>query len=209
MFGSKIVLWLLYIIGGFLLGSMMFSQWLPNHFLKKDVTDLSDDQNPGATNVFITCGPVWGLLCLSLDMMKGFLPVYLGFRFLDPSSLWFALVMAAPVVGHAVAPLNSFHGGKCIATTFGVLLGLFPLTHIVLLLAGIYLIFSTVLKINPNRIRSIAAFGLFGLISLISLIYHNQYAIAIGCMLISLIVIMKHSKYFAERSWNVVVHKNI
>lgn len=208
MFSHELSLWYLYIIGGFFLGSMMFSQWLPKYFLKKDVASLSDDQNPGATNVFIACGPVWGILCLSLDMLKGFLPVYLSFHFLDPTNLWFALVMVAPVVGHAIAPINSFHGGKCIATTFGVLLALFPLTHIVLLLAGIYLIFSTVLKINPNRIRSIAAFGLFGLVSLISLIYHNQYAIALGCTLISLIAIMKHSKHFTEQSYHAAFDKN-
>lgn len=196
MYNPELNIWLCFIIGGFLLGNLMFSQIVPRVFLHKNIMALSDDHNPGATNVFIHCGPVWGLICLSLDMLKGFLPVYMSFNLLDADNLWFALVLAAPVIGHSVAMFNHFSGGKCIATAFGALLGLFPLTRIVLLLAGIYIVFSTMLKINPNRIRSIAAFGLFGLISVIFLIYRSQYSIAIGCVLISLIVMYKHSKCF-------------
>lgn len=195
MYKPELIMWLRFIIGGFLLGSMMFSQIIPKLFLHKDIMAISDDHNPGATNVFIHCGPIWGLICLSFDMMKGFFPVYLSFNMLDADNLWFALVLAAPVIGHAIALFNHFRGGKCIATAFGALLGLFPLTRIVLLLATIYIVFSTMLKINPNRIRSIAAFGLFGLISVIFLVYRCQYSVAIGCMLISLVVMYKHSKY--------------
>lgn len=195
MLQQKLMLWLVCIVGAFLLGSVMFSQLIPKLFLNKDIAAVSDDHNPGATNVFIACGPVWGLVCLSLDMMKGFVPVFLSYHLLDPENLWFAAVLVAPVIGHAVAPFNQLQGGKCIATAFGELLALFPLTHIVLLLAGIYIVFSTVLKISPNNIRSIAAFGLFGMISLIILIHSSQYSIAIGCMLISLIVVIKHSKH--------------
>ena len=197
--------WLLCILGGFLFGSIMFSQLIPKICLHKDITALSDDHNPGATNVFVHCGPAWGIICLSLDMLKGFFPVYLGYHMLDSQNLWFALVMAAPVIGHALAVFNHFRGGKCIATTFGALLALFPMTHIVLLLAGIYFVFSTVLKINPNRIRSIAAFGLFGMTSLIILIHSSQYSVAIGCMLISLVSIFKHSKYFMGESYTSAV----
>lgn len=194
MYTDNVILWLVYILGGFLLGSCMFSQILPKLLLNVDTGAISDDHNPGSTNVFIHCGPVMGLVCLSLDMLKGFLPVYLSFQIFDSSSLRFALVLAAPVLGHAIAPLNHFQGGKCIATAFGALLGLFPMSHIVLLLAAIYIVFSTVLKINPNRIRSIAVFGLFGLFSLMVLIRRCQYSVALGCMMISAIAIWRHAR---------------
>ncbi len=194
MYSDRMIVWLGFIVGGFLLGSCMFSQLLPRIFLRVDTSAVSDDHNPGCTNVFIHCGPIMGLTCLTLDLMKGFLPVYLSLQILDSSSLWFSLVLAAPVLGHAIAPMNHYHGGKCIATTFGVLLGLFPATHIVLLLASIYIVFSTVLKINPNQLRSIAAFGLFGVFSLMILIQRYQYSVALGCILVSLIVIWRHSR---------------
>ncbi len=201
---GELILWSACIIGGFLLGSVMFSQLIPKILLNKDIATISDDHNPGATNVFVCCGPYWGLACLSLDILKGFLPVYISLHLLDTDDYLFAAVLAAPVMGHAIAPLNRFRGGKCIATSFGVLLGLLPLTNIVLLLAGIYIVFSTVLKINPNRIRSITTFGLFGMISLIVLIHRCQYSIAIGCMLISLTAIAKHSKRFMVEAYSPV-----
>ena len=185
-------------LAGFLCGSVLFSSLLPKWFLGKDIQALSDDGNPGCTNVFIHCGPMWGVLCLSLDMLKAFLPVCIGYYLLGTESLLFALVMAAPVLGHALAPFNHFHGGKCIASAFGTLLALFPVTHIVLLLAALYIVFSTVLKIQPNRIRSLAVFGLFGLIALISLMHSSQYSVAIGCLLLSLVTIWRHSRYCAK-----------
>ena len=200
MYPNPFVTWLFFIVGGFLLGSCMFSQILPKKFLGVDICAVSDDHNPGCTNVFLHCGTGWGLLCLSLDLLKGFVPVFLSFRVLNSSSLLFALVMAAPVLGHAIAPLNHFRGGKCIATAFGALLGLFPLTHIVFLLAGIYIVFSTVLKISPNRLRSITVFGLFGLISVVVLIHTSKYAVALGCILISAIAIWKHTRFVMTRT---------
>ena len=197
----NLLLWLVCIAGGFFAGSIMFSYLIPKAVLGRDVTALSQDHNPGATNVFMNCGQLWGIVCLSLDMLKGFLPVFISYHILDTENLWFGLVMAAPVLGHAIAPLNHFRGGKCIATAFGTLLGLFPVTHIVLVLAAIYIVFSTILKISPNRLRSIASFGLFGLISLITLIHSSQYSVAIGCALISATAIWKHTKRCLEGAY--------
>ncbi len=153
------LIWLALILGGFMLGSVMFSRILPRLIKgKEDVTKLSDDGNPGAANVFSTCGIVLGMLCLLLDMGKGFAPVLLAQHLVDIHSMRFSAVLIAPVLGHALAPLNHFRGGKCIATAFGVTLALLPTTCIVLVLAGLYIAFSTVLKISPNRIRSIVTF---------------------------------------------------
>ena len=188
------LLWIGFLAGGFLLGSCMFSQLLPKLFLHRDICAQSDDHNPGCTNVFRSCGPVWGMLCLSLDLLKGFFPVHWAMQALDPGSLWFAPVLAAPVLGHAIAPLNHFRGGKCIATAFGALLGLLPASYIVFLLAGIYIVCSTVLKIESHRIRSIAVFGLFAICGSIPLIHRGQAAIALGCWLISATAIYKHCR---------------
>ena len=206
MLHSETAVWWLFLLASFLSGSLMFSQWLPRLFCRKDITQISNDANPGATNVFIHCGPVMGMICLSLDLLKGFVPVYLCYHLLNPDRLWFALVMAAPVLGHALAPLAHFRGGKCIATSFGVLLALFPMTHIVLLLAGIYIVFSTMLKIHPNSSRSIVTFGLFGTISLLLLLHSGRYSIAGGCLLISAIVIYKHAKQTAAAEKKTLSH---
>lgn len=195
-----ISLWyILGIAGGFLMGGIMFSQILPQVILGKDIQANSSDHNPGATNVFVNCGTGMGLLCLALDMLKGAVPVILTAKFLGTQNMLFGLVLAAPVLGHAIAPFHHFHGGKCIATAFGEMLGLYPFNHVgLLLLCTIYIFFSTIVKIQPNRIRSIVSFGLFGLSTAIILIHQGEYAIALGCCLIALTAIIKHSRYFVR-----------
>ena len=71
------------------------------------------------------------LLSLILELAKGFVPVFLGQRFLDTHSLLFIPVLIAPVFGHAFPFFRKEKGGKAITASFGVLLGLFPETDFV------------------------------------------------------------------------------
>lgn len=187
-------LWPALAVGGFLLGSVMFSAILPRLLLGRDIAGESDDHNPGATNVFVLCGAGMGLLCLCLDMLKGFFPVFAARELLGTENMLFAAVVAAPVLGHAIAPLNRFHGGKCIATAFGVTLGLWPASHVCLVLAAAYILFSTLFKIESHRKRSIVAFAVFGLVSVTALLIEKRAPIALGCGLVAMTVIIRHVK---------------
>ena len=159
----------------------MFCRFMPLLLAKKDITKLSSDGNPGSANVFINCGIPLGLLCLFLVRR-----------------LSFAILIAAPVLGHAVAPFDRSKGGKCIATAFGVLLALIPQTKIVFLLAGLYILFSTAIRISPNRVRSKVTFALFGTFAAVILLLKRRAPLAMGCLLVSSIVIVKHSKLFCS-----------
>ncbi len=198
-------IWIFYIVFGFLCGSTMFSQIIPKYIFNKDICKISKDHNPGATNVFIECGIGCGLLCLILDIVKGFFPIFFSTHRVDINNLLFTFVLIAPVLGHAIAPFNNFQGGKCIATAFGVTLALFNKSKIVLLLATLYILFSTILKIHSHTVRSIVTFGLFGILSAIFLIRRNLYSVAFGCVLISIIVILKHIGNYI----NITVLQNI
>lgn len=196
---NELFVWLVYIAVGFLSGSILFCQIIPLRVLDIDISMISEDRNPGAMNVFIHCGRFWGIVCLSLDVLKGYIPIFLALRHLDPANPLFAIVMSAPVLGHAIAPFNHFHGGKCISTAFGEMLALYPVNQIGILLAIFYILFSTILKIQDHRLRSMAAFGLFGVVSASILMYRHQNSIAMGCVLISLIAFAKHTLYFSSQ----------
>lgn len=191
---QQIIIWIAAIATAFLCGSVMFSRIIPRLFKKVDICKISPDNNPGAANVFTYCGVKFGIVCLALDMAKGFLPVYTIYRIIGSDSLLFALIITAPVLGHAVAPFDRCRGGKCIATVFGVLLALLPVSGIVFVLAGLYIFFSTVIKIRPNSKRSIVTFILFALISSILLAAHGKIPLAAGCFAISSIAVFKHLK---------------
>ena len=184
--------WFFMIALGFLSGSVLYSKLIPRLFLKKDICQAADDKNPGASNVFKTCGIGWGLLCLALDLCKAYLPVRYAMLTLGTESLWFAAVMIAPVAGHAVGLFDSFHGGKCIAACFGVMIALLDRTPIGLLLAALYIFFSTVWRIRPNRKRSILTFSLFGFLSLVLLILQRKLSLALGSFGLSLIAVFRH-----------------
>ncbi len=192
--------WLTLIVFGFISGGVMYSRFLPRLFLKKDICELSPDKNPGSANVFVNCGVPMGILCLFLDMFKGFLPVFIAVMTLDIHDIRFAALMAASVLGHAVAPFDHFRGGKCIATAFGEMIALLPVSRIGLGLAGLYIFFSTVWKINPNRVRSIVVFGLFGLGSGVWFWLQKEPAMLIGCLCISATAILKHSRWLTALS---------
>ncbi len=193
---NELFVWLLYAAIGFLSGSVLFCKIIPLYILNTDICNISKDHNPGAANVFINCGVFWGLICLSLDLLKGYIPVYLAIKHLDPTNPMFAVVMCAPVLGHAIGAFDHFHGGKCIATAFGTMLALYPVNQIGILLVFLYILFSTILKIPQHRVRSMVSFGSFGIVSAMILISRSEYTIAFGCILISFIAFIKHTLYF-------------
>jgi glycerol-3-phosphate acyltransferase PlsY len=107
----------------FLCGSLPFSVWLPWLFRRTDARSFGDG-NPGATNAFRAGGALIGLLALMLDVSKAAAPVGLAYFNLGYRGLPMALVATAPVLGHAFSPFLRFRGGKALATSLGVWIGL-------------------------------------------------------------------------------------
>lgn len=178
--------WVIVVAGGFLLGSVMFCELIPKRFAGKDIYEISADNNPGAFNAFKHCGARVGIPCLLLDVAKGFIPVFTASMLLDCNGIAFSLAMAAPVLGHAVGLFNKLHGGKCIAVSFGVFLGIIPVSYIsIVVLAGLYIFFSCVIKINPASTRSVIVYVLFAIISCTALGFMNLLYAAIGCGLVA------------------------
>lgn len=148
-----------YILLGYLSGSLLWAKLFGSLFAKEDITAVSPDGNPGASNAFRYGGFWCGCFTLCFDMLKGFLPVMLYCRSAAAlSSLGLSLVMAAPVIGHAHSVFHGFQGGKGIAVSFGCLLGLAPDLRPALILAAVFLIFSVVIKISPHYYRTLAAY---------------------------------------------------
>ena len=181
--------YLVFILFGFASGSVLYALLLPRLFLKKDVTTDSRDHNPGAANAFLHGGVGIGSLCLCCDLLKGILPVYFACRVLDPASPWFALVLVAPVLGHLYSPMAGFHGGKGIAVSFGVLLGLLKADGILLLLIGLYLFTSLVVVVRPHRLRTMATYALLGCGALFLC---HETGVILGVVLMGAAIFLRH-----------------
>jgi glycerol-3-phosphate acyltransferase PlsY len=87
--------------------------------------------NIGATNVMRTLGKKLGYTCFALDVAKGLIPMLLAIGLtgdqltITQLSLWLAVGCAA-VLGHVFPVYLGFKGGKGVATSLGVVLGLWP-----------------------------------------------------------------------------------
>jgi glycerol-3-phosphate acyltransferase PlsY len=114
---------LVWILCGFFLGSLPFSVWVGKFALKKDIRQ-EGDHNPGATNVLRAGGKGWYLFALILDIGKGALPVGLASYFAGIQGWLMIPIAVAPPLGHAFSPFLKFRGGKAVAVTFGVWIGL-------------------------------------------------------------------------------------
>jgi acyl phosphate:glycerol-3-phosphate acyltransferase len=114
----------LFVVAGYLAGSMPFGYWLPRVFKGVDIRKTGSG-NIGATNVWRTFGRWYGVPVVLLDVAKGFVPTLLATIYV--SHLAGVLTGAAAMLGHARPLFLRFEkGGKMVATCGGAFWGLAP-----------------------------------------------------------------------------------
>lgn len=121
----------LLILGGYLFGSIPFGVLIGRAWRGVDIRELGSG-NIGFTNAFRVLGWKPASVVLLTDVFKGLLPVLVARHVLTRSGLgnaelWLLPIALAPILGHCFSVFLGFRGGRAIATTLGVLLGLAPL----------------------------------------------------------------------------------
>ena len=158
---------ILFSIAGFLSGGVLYSYHVPKLLCGVDVVADSPDHNPGMTNAMKLCGVPVGLLCLALDMAKG--------------------------LGHALAVFYPFAGGKAVAVSFGVLLGLLPQSAAVVALIVPYLFFSTIVVIRPDERRTVVSFFCMAMLCLAGAVFvTGRMGIALGASIVAVTAMWKN-----------------
>ena len=190
------MIYILFSLLGFILGSIHFAYLVPVLIKKVDIREIPSDHNPGVANAFMYGGFFCGLISLILELAKGFVPVFIAQYFLDIHSLLFVPVLVAPVLGHAFPFFQKEKGGKAITASFGVLLGLFPEFRPAVYLALFFIFFSLVVVVSPHSFRSVVTFGMFALCVFFTV---KLLSVQIGSFVIAAIVIYRHFiKYQGE-----------
>ncbi len=144
------------IIGCYLVGSIPFGVIVGRAWRGVDVREYGS-RNIGFSNVLRVLG--WGpasVVALG-DVLKGAGPVLAGRGMLElwgmpQSDLWVLAVAVAPILGHSFSVFLGFRGGRAVATTFGVLLGMsWPAALVAL---GVWL-----LLVGTTRYISVSSMG--------------------------------------------------
>ena len=119
----------LFIVIGYLAGSMPFGYWLVRAAKGVDIRTVGS-HNIGATNVWRTYGWRLGVPVMLLDVLKGFVPVVIATHV--SGELAGVLTGAAAMAGHARPIFLKFaKGGKMVATAGGAFLGVAPVLGLV------------------------------------------------------------------------------
>nr|BAL53049.1 hypothetical conserved protein [uncultured Chloroflexota bacterium] len=115
----KLIFWVVF---GYLCGSIPFAFLVGKFLAHRDIRTVADG-NPGATNVIRAGGWKVGMLAVLLDILKGFIPVYLARQ--SGLSEWSLVPVAlAPILGHATQPFLGFRGGKALGASGGAWMAL-------------------------------------------------------------------------------------
>ena len=112
--------WLLALLLGYALGSIPFGLLLAKAAGKGDIRQVGSG-NIGATNVLRTGSKSLAAAVLLLDAGKGFVAVWLTWRWLPDAA---ALAALGAVLGHCFPVWLRLKGGKGVATAAGVCFGL-------------------------------------------------------------------------------------
>ncbi len=189
---------------GYLLGSVSFATIIAKLIFKKDLS-REGSGNLGATNVFRVLGRGPATLVLAGDILKGLIAVAIASHLFPaaptlfsslfaaktypPSNLdSFAVVLAsmAAIVGHVYPIFFGFKGGKGVAVSLGVLIGLMPKVGAVLVIFWLT-IFTMSGYVSLGSILAAAAFP-FATVYL----HSKNIAYITFSLIVSVMVIYKH-----------------
>jgi glycerol-3-phosphate acyltransferase PlsY len=133
-----ILLYLLLIIASYLIGAIPTGVVLARAFSGKDIRQEGSG-NIGATNVTRVLGKKLGALTLVGDLLKGFLPVWVG-SYLVSSLNVVCLMGCAAFLGHLFPVYLKFKGGKGVATALGVFLYLSPIVILIEIIIFVFVV---------------------------------------------------------------------
>ena len=189
------------VIPAYMLGSIPFGVIIAKA-KGKDLRSIGSG-NIGATNVARALGRRWAYFCFVLDVLKGLVPM-LAVRTLievpNPTpgllSLWLSVGCAA-ILGHIFPIYLKFKGGKGVATSLGVAIGLWP--YYTICAAFAFAIWAAVALIwRYISLASIAASIAFPLALVLAIVltpgwdFANLWPLLIAATAIPLMVIIRH-----------------
>ena len=165
---------------GLLLGSIPFGLLLTKASGGGDIRNIGSG-NIGATNVLRTGRKGLAALTLLLDLLKGFVAVFIATHYLPGGA---AFAAAGAFFGHLYPVWLGFKGGKGVATYAGIMFGLFWQGGVVYAIAwiGALVIF---------RISSLAGL-LAALCAPVAAAYFGRYDLVALLVACTLIVFWKH-----------------
>ena len=162
----------------YLLGSIPTGLIVGKVFQGKDIREHGSG-NLGATNTFRVIGIKGGIVVTVVDILKGTAATMLPMLFSVDIHPLIPGVLA--VIGHMFPIFASFKGGKAVATSVGILLGVDPILFIVLILSFLISLKLSKYVSLSSMICGVVAFTY-------SLMFGDNYLIIVVFLLASFVI---------------------
>ena len=171
------------IILSYFFGAIPSGVWIGKIFKNIDVRDYGS-KNSGATNSYRVLGAKLGIAVLIIDVLKGFIPLYIANKFnLKYNDL--VILGLVAILAHTFSCFISFKGGKGVATSLGVFLFLAPVITLILLVIFILVVYFT----KYISLGSITAAFLLPIFTFFT--HRDSYLFALS-VIIAIFVIYRH-----------------
>ena len=190
---SSLAPWLLIAVASYLLGSIPFG-FIAGRICGIDIRTQGSG-NIGATNVLRVLGKKWGYAVFCLDFVKGLLPVLLALFWgrsigVNPASAPGALAALCMLLGHSFPVWLGFKGGKGIASSAGVIVGLFGIGAFLFCLGSWLLFFSVTRYVSVASIA--AAIAVPVSVSVLYFMHHSDWLTLFVACLMCVLAIWRH-----------------
>lgn len=175
-----------YIIFGiiaYLLGSIPTGLIVGKIGYKKDIRNFGSG-NLGATNTFRVLGIKAGIIVTLVDILKGTLAAVLPVLFAAEDVYPLAVGVLA-VIGHMFPVFAKFKGGKAVATSSGVILGVNPLLFVIMISTFLLILYL-------SKYVSLASM-LTGIVTIIVTIIQRELGLFIVTTILTIFVIYRHT----------------
>ncbi|HLV42807.1 MAG TPA: glycerol-3-phosphate 1-O-acyltransferase PlsY [Brumimicrobium sp.] len=185
---------ILFGIAAYLLGSIPTAVWVGRMKYDIDVREHGS-KNAGATNTFRVLGKKAGIVVLSVDVLKGTFAVLLPFlinsyEWNDDHLIHLKITSGIfVVIGHIFPVFAGFNGGKGVATSLGVILGVHPQAALICIVLFL-VVFILSNYVSLGAIITSIAFPL-----LVEFVFNNENTslMIFSIVLSSAVIILHHN----------------
>jgi len=185
----------------YLIGSIPTAIWAGKFVHKMDIREHGS-KNAGATNTFRVFGKKLGWFVLIIDVSKGViastLPLWMQSHFIGYENERLILQLSAAfaaVLGHVFPVFAGFRGGKGVATSLGIVIGINPIAALICL-SFFLIVFVSFRYVSLGAMSAAIAFPI---VSFFLLKNHNPFMLGFTIIL-AFLVIIAHSKNIS-RLW--------
>ena len=171
----------------YLIGSLPFALILTKLFGFGDIRNIGSG-NVGATNVLRTGNKYLAFIVLSLDIIKGFIPLIILQVYFEDLSLLNKIILGHfAIIGHIFPIWLKFKGGKGVATYIGFLFSINPYIGLLFLILWMAVALST-------KYSSLGSLTAILVVPIYFIFINFNLYIGIFFIYLSLIIYLKHSE---------------